>query len=523
MSLTGSLDDVSVADVIQFINLGGRSGTLSLQRGSQRGEVGFHRGRIISARGPEHLPLGEWLVAQGALSPKDVDTAVRVQRRMASPCPIGKVLIEMGVISAERLRELVEAQIEQAIYGIVTWGTGTFEFRLDELKPIDDLSMSPGDILPDININTQMILLEAARILDERARSSAESGPVPIASSSAAASAAEPRLDVVTTLIPAPPEGSDSRVRIQLVTADHRLGLRLDHVLQDGPATVTSVALRDAGTRLPGESAPIVLVDLRTGNASVEHLGSIRRVRPRATLVGIVDDANACLDAYEHGVLALLPCDPYVIATYLTNLVRQREATPDGAHRPSVPAHTFAKLRRVFGEFRSGLLTATVSLNLMNLVAESVERAVLFVAAPTRLIVLGSHGYGANGEPLAPQARNYHIRHDQGGLLSESLRDARARTLSYEDANLPASFTDLIGRPSSGSCGIFPLLGTRKVIATMYVDNGRRHTPIDDVEFLEVATSQVGMFYENELLRRHLAMNASLEDSNTTTTVKGIP
>ena len=70
MSLTGSLADVSVADVMQFIHLGGRSGTLLLTRDDGavelRAEIGFHRGRIISARGPEHSPLGEWLISQGA-------------------------------------------------------------------------------------------------------------------------------------------------------------------------------------------------------------------------------------------------------------------------------------------------------------------------------------------------------------------------------------------------------------------------------------------------------------------------
>ena len=51
---------------------------------------------------------------------------------------------------------------------------------------------------------------------------------------------------------------------------------------------------------------------------------------------------------------------------------------------------------------------------------------------------------------------------------------------------------------------MFPVLGSRRVIALIYADNGRRLRPIDDVELVEIATAQVGLAFENELLRRQL-------------------
>jgi hypothetical protein len=47
-------------------------------------------------------------------------------------------------------------------------------------------------------------------------------------------------------------------------------------------------------------------------------------------------------------------------------------------------------------------------------------------------------------------------------------------------------------------------VGTRRIIALIYADNGRRLRPIDDVELVEIATAQVGLAFENELLRRQL-------------------
>ena len=56
----------------------------------------------------------------------------------------------------------------------MVWDNGTFEFAIDDLRPIDDIALYPSDVLPDADINTQMVLLEAARIFDERNRDRAE-------------------------------------------------------------------------------------------------------------------------------------------------------------------------------------------------------------------------------------------------------------------------------------------------------------------------------------------------------------
>ena len=53
MAISGSLKDVSVADVMQFIHLGRRTGTLLLTRGSQRAMIGFHGGRLVAILGTD--------------------------------------------------------------------------------------------------------------------------------------------------------------------------------------------------------------------------------------------------------------------------------------------------------------------------------------------------------------------------------------------------------------------------------------------------------------------------------------
>jgi GAF domain-containing protein len=47
-------------------------------------------------------------------------------------------------------------------------------------------------------------------------------------------------------------------------------------------------------------------------------------------------------------------------------------------------------------------------------------------------------------------------------------------------------------------------LGARRSIGLIYADNGRRAASVQDVELMELATAQVGLAFENELLRRQL-------------------
>ena len=67
MGISGSLKDVSVADVMQFIHLGRRTGTLLLNRGVQKAMIGFHMGRLVSAQAPRTPKLGDLLITSGMI------------------------------------------------------------------------------------------------------------------------------------------------------------------------------------------------------------------------------------------------------------------------------------------------------------------------------------------------------------------------------------------------------------------------------------------------------------------------
>ena len=182
MSLSGNIQDVSVADALQFIHLGGRTGTLTLTRGDIKAEIAFHQGRIVNASAPGTKRLGELLVEAGAIDDATLETALRQQDAVHPRRSLGQVLVEMKAVEAEAIYRAVEQQIERTVYELVTWSQGTFHFALDDLKPIDDIAVVPGGMPRNLNLDTQMVLLDALRIFDERNRAGQGNGtPTPAA------------------------------------------------------------------------------------------------------------------------------------------------------------------------------------------------------------------------------------------------------------------------------------------------------------------------------------------------------
>ncbi|HEY4593087.1 MAG TPA: hypothetical protein VIJ61_11810, partial [Thermoanaerobaculia bacterium] len=186
------------------------------------------------------------------------------------------------------------------------------------------------------------------------------------------------------------------------------------------------------------------------------------------------------------------------------NVIESRRDLVRGAPRPDSRSGV-ARLRRVFGDLRSGLISATVALNLMHIISESVERAVLFLVKRDHLVALGAFGSDSNGRPLAEVTRGLKLDLGVDSALARSLETSEVQSLTFDDAELPEPFRSMVGPPKNNQVVIFPVLGAQRVISVIYTDNGDNEKPIEDIDILELATAQVGMAFENELLRRQIS------------------
>jgi len=249
MSLSGNIEDVSVADALQFIHLGGRTGTLTLNCGEAKAGIGFHQGRIVNAWAPGGKRLGELLIEAGVLQQATLEEALRRQESEHPRRSLGQILVAMNAADSETIYRTIEQQIERTVYDLVTWNQGTFHFALDDLKPIDDIAVIPGDVIRHLNLDTQMVLLDALRIFDERNRGRGPHNGGPAADHARPAPPATPRAPARSAAIP--PVGvkllpDEGRTRLQVVSGDREIADRLAQALPE--VTVARVNLRDAGT-----------------------------------------------------------------------------------------------------------------------------------------------------------------------------------------------------------------------------------------------------------------------------------
>jgi hypothetical protein len=509
MSLSGNLQDVSVADALQFIHLGGRTGTLTLVRGDVKAEIGFHQGRIVNASAPGTKRLGELLLESGLIDARTLDEALRKQGEEHPRRSLGQILVAMKAVDSDTIYRAIEQQIERTVYDLVAWNQGTFQFVLDDLKPIDDIAVVPGDVIRHLNLDTQMVLLDALRIFDERNRQPREqredtpaAGVGPIST----ARMVPPIAPVpVARSTPTPANGvgvlaEEPRTRLQVVSTDRELAERLAHALPG--VTVAKVNVRDAGTPPPGEAPPLVLFDMRKGAVGLDAVSGLRRARPRASILALIDAGAPAAPVYQAGALAVLPAELDLVAACFRSIAQNRQDLMTGGLRADRINANFAKLRRIVGDLRSGLISTTISLSLMNIISESVERAVLLLVRREGLTALGAFGNTPGGQPLAQLTRGLKIDLASKNALTDSLADGQVRAIPFDEASFPEGFRSVVGKPRSGECAIFPVMGGQRVIALVYADNGPSNRAIEELDILELAAAQAGLAFENELLRR---------------------
>ncbi len=528
MSINGVLEDLPLADVLQFIHLGRRTGTLFMWRDDEeRAEIGFHDGRIVGAWAPGHRKLGDLLVEAKLLSRGQVEAALEMQQRSEPPRSLGRILIESGAVRREDIHHVVREQVKTTVFDLVTWRQGHFHFEVDELDPPDDFSVEPDEVLGDLDLNTQMLLLEATRLFDEKNRNAKQIDP-----ETAARAELDRRLRRAgLSRTPLPNERADwerqaaerppsrgergkavaveavapvEAIRCQVLSDDGELISQLRRQLPDELIRVVPIKLREAGNRMPGETGPpIVLFDLR-GKLKSEDIATIARTRPTALIVALVPSEELGQQARHAGAVSVVPVGDPSLFDLFRSLMRvfthpQPQGTFGWGGRKGLRS-----FRRVVFDVQSGLLSATMALNLMHVISESVERAVLFLVQGEELIACGAFGFNAGGASLALLSRGLKLQLGEEGPLRRAFESGKPQSIDWEEAELPETLQQMAGRPASGQVVIFPVLGAERVVSLIYTDNGPKEVEIQDIRILELATSQVGVAFENELLRQRM-------------------
>ena len=172
MSFTGDLEHLPIVDVIQLLHATRKSGILRVKSRKGESELVFKDGYMVSANHLNNsVRIGKILVDLNIITAEVLDTALEAQKiagRMRKPLLV--TLVEMGLVKENEVYKGLEQLIEMTIVEILTWKKGTFTLDVQPPAVADEYRYYPDRMNMEVNVDTQSILMDALRIYDEKMR-----------------------------------------------------------------------------------------------------------------------------------------------------------------------------------------------------------------------------------------------------------------------------------------------------------------------------------------------------------------
>lgn len=157
MGISGNLKTMVLAELLQWLSMGQKTGTLKIDSKKVTKRIFFERGIIISSSSTDpNEYLGRFLVNHGYIPEERVNAAIARQKETKQL--LGSLLIEMGDISEDDLNQMLRLKAEESIYDVFTFEEAAFEFFDNEL---------PAEHFIRMELDVQWIVLEGTRRTDE--------------------------------------------------------------------------------------------------------------------------------------------------------------------------------------------------------------------------------------------------------------------------------------------------------------------------------------------------------------------
>jgi hypothetical protein len=157
MAITGNLKTMVLSELLQWLSLGVKTGTLVIDGRGVEKRVYFQDGRVASSSSSDHREyLGHFLVSHGYITEEELKMAMEVQEE--SSILLGKILVMINAITERDLLNLMRKKAEESIYDIFLWEEGDFEFIDNEM---------PDQKMVFLSLDVTGIIMEGLRRLDE--------------------------------------------------------------------------------------------------------------------------------------------------------------------------------------------------------------------------------------------------------------------------------------------------------------------------------------------------------------------
>ncbi len=155
--MTGNLETMNLAELLQWLANGLQTGTLIVDNGEVVKKIYLRKGKILSSSSsdPKGL-LGHFLVSKGVITEETLAQAIAVQEEQGKM--LGAILVEGGATDQETLDHMLKLKAEDNICELFAWESGSFEFLDGELPDYD---------LVPMNVNVTGLVMEGMRRIDQ--------------------------------------------------------------------------------------------------------------------------------------------------------------------------------------------------------------------------------------------------------------------------------------------------------------------------------------------------------------------
>jgi hypothetical protein len=160
MEFSGRLSSFPPSDLLQWALNDRRSGALVLRRSEREKRVYFHGGAVIGCLSNDPAEFyGQHLLLNGYLQQDQLFQALT--HCTTHKVRLGTALVELGLMTPERIQQTLRSQIEDSICDLFLWERGVFFFQAE--LPQEE------EILPE-PIHAMGLIMEGTRWLDEYRR-----------------------------------------------------------------------------------------------------------------------------------------------------------------------------------------------------------------------------------------------------------------------------------------------------------------------------------------------------------------
>ena len=160
MSLSGQLKTMDLAEVLQWVTIGKKTGSMAFVQDKTKVFIYFRDGLIVSSRSNDPTKqLGQFLLFQGKISEPDLKRAFELH--LQTGVILGKILVDENLVCRDDVEEVLKTRTAEVVYDLFLWEDGYFQFTAGRYNQDD---------LIQIKMDINSLLFEGIRRKDEWGR-----------------------------------------------------------------------------------------------------------------------------------------------------------------------------------------------------------------------------------------------------------------------------------------------------------------------------------------------------------------